>query len=227
MFPCAFFWHNGHADDKCQFIGLHIHLLLGSKDHLSQIYRYRNIVSKMQSRGLDVKSQKVRFLQALGKHLLKTPRILMGCNNIQFCSQIYRWKKEVDETKDPITENDFENFNFDKDEMPLENNKNEEGLTGVNFLTSFLKVNQKNAMLKKTGRNYSTKREKLTVLFFFPRGVLDEISNLVESVSEGFPSYFYIKNLVQWMTSKSSILSHQIVRSRWLVGWLILGLTAL
>ena len=22
-FPCAFFWHNGHADDKCQFIGLH------------------------------------------------------------------------------------------------------------------------------------------------------------------------------------------------------------
>ena len=29
------------------------------------------------------------------------------------------------------------------------------------------------------------------VLFFFPRGVLDEILNLIESVSEGFPSYFY------------------------------------
>ena len=28
------------------------------------------------------------------------------------------------------------------------------------------------------------------VLFFFPRGVLDEILNLIESVSEGFPSYF-------------------------------------
>ena len=25
----------------------------------------------------------------------------------------------------------------------------------------------------------------------FPRGVLDEILNLIESVSEGFPSYFY------------------------------------
>ena len=25
---------------------------------------------------------------------------------------------------------------------------------------------------------------------FFPRGVLDEILNLIESVSEGFPSYF-------------------------------------
>ena len=29
------------------------------------------------------------------------------------------------------------------------------------------------------------------MLFFFPRGVLDEILNLIESVSEGFPSYFY------------------------------------
>ena len=27
------------------------------------------------------------------------------------------------------------------------------------------------------------------VLSFFPRGVLDEILNLIESVSEGFPSY--------------------------------------
>ena len=26
---------------------------------------------------------------------------------------------------------------------------------------------------------------------FFPRGVLDEILNLIESVSEGFPSYSY------------------------------------
>ena len=30
------------------------------------------------------------------------------------------------------------------------------------------------------------------MLFFFPRGVLDEILNLIESVSEGFPSYFMI-----------------------------------
>ena len=30
------------------------------------------------------------------------------------------------------------------------------------------------------------------MLSFFPRGVLDEILNLIESVSEGFPSYPYI-----------------------------------
>ena len=30
------------------------------------------------------------------------------------------------------------------------------------------------------------------MLSFFPRGVLDEILNLIESVSEGFPSYSFI-----------------------------------
>ena len=30
------------------------------------------------------------------------------------------------------------------------------------------------------------------MLFVFPRGVLGEILNLIESVSEGFPSYFFI-----------------------------------
>ena len=30
-------------------------------------------------------------------------------------------------------------------------------------------------------------------LSFFPRGALDELLNLIESVSEGFPYYFYRK----------------------------------
>ena len=30
------------------------------------------------------------------------------------------------------------------------------------------------------------------MLYFFPRGVLNEILNLIESVSEGFPSYSYM-----------------------------------
>ena len=38
------------------------------------------------------------------------------------------------------------------------------------------------------------------VLSFFPRGVLDEILNLIESVSE-FPSYFGITGVSQsWIT---------------------------
>ena len=34
------------------------------------------------------------------------------------------------------------------------------------------------------------------VLSFFPRDVLDEIWNLIESVSEDFPSYFYQYSIV-------------------------------
>ena len=35
------------------------------------------------------------------------------------------------------------------------------------------------------------------VLSFFPRDVLDEIFNLIESVSEGFPSYSWVQMLMQ------------------------------
>ena len=35
------------------------------------------------------------------------------------------------------------------------------------------------------------------MLSFFPRGVLDEILNLIESVSEGFPSYSWTRNIFQ------------------------------
>ena len=34
------------------------------------------------------------------------------------------------------------------------------------------------------------------MLSFFPRGVLDEILNLIESVSEGFPSYSFPYKLI-------------------------------
>ena len=33
------------------------------------------------------------------------------------------------------------------------------------------------------------------MLSFFPRGVLDEILNLIESVSEGFPSYSFAQTI--------------------------------
>ena len=37
------------------------------------------------------------------------------------------------------------------------------------------------------------------MLSFFPRGVLDEILNLIESVSEGFPSYSFFTH-ESWFT---------------------------
>ena len=54
------------------------------------------------------------------------------------------------------------------------------------------------------------------MLSFFPRGVLDEILNLIESVSEDFPSYLnFVKAAVACaILEKTSGLD--------LVGWLFL-----
>ena len=45
------------------------------------------------------------------------------------------------------------------------------------------------------------------MLSFFPRGVLDEILNLIESVSEDFPSYSFrnVKTLAQGMQMITSL----------------------
>ena len=56
----------------------------------------------------------------------------------------------------------------------------------------------------------------LFVLSFFPRSVLDEILNLIESVSEDFPSYSCIDifgedlpNAAVHMTNNLSIIEHK------------------
>ena len=61
----------------------------------------------------------------------------------------------------------------------------------------------------------------LFVLSFFPRGVLDEILNLIESVSEGFPSYSYLHKLL-FVFISSSLLPYnnnlsiiELTLSRW------------
>ena len=43
------------------------------------------------------------------------------------------------------------------------------------------------------------------MLSFFPRDVLDEILNLMESVSEGFPSYFYFVILITAKVTASAV----------------------
>ena len=47
------------------------------------------------------------------------------------------------------------------------------------------------------------------VLSFFPRDILDEILDLIESVSEGFPTYFsiYTATYITWLPFVFPILS--------------------
>ena len=49
------------------------------------------------------------------------------------------------------------------------------------------------------------------MLSFFPRGVLDEILNLIESVSEGFPPYSYAY-ILYFMSDKED--SDKLLKSR-------------
>ena len=51
------------------------------------------------------------------------------------------------------------------------------------------------------------------MLSFFPRGVLDEILNLIESVSEGFLSYSYIQSrkTASGSTLFGSVVEHWII----------------
>ena len=44
---------------------------------------------------------------------------------------------------------------------------------------------------------------RLFVLSFFPRKVLDEILDLIESVSEGFPTYSYNASIYGWIENQS------------------------
>ena len=57
------------------------------------------------------------------------------------------------------------------------------------------------------------------MLSFFPRGVLDEIFNLIESISEGFPSYSYkkafgrVRHVALWATRRKCTISANLVRN--------------
>ena len=52
------------------------------------------------------------------------------------------------------------------------------------------------------------------VLSFFPRDVLDEILNLIESVSEDFPSYSYLLGVVGIYTDNSVYITDHTVPFR-------------
>ena len=51
------------------------------------------------------------------------------------------------------------------------------------------------------------------MLFFFPRGGLDEILNLIESVSEGFPSYFSMPKVKVAIRSEVKIVSQKYLKN--------------
>ena len=54
------------------------------------MYNYRNLTTRLKRHGVDVKSQRVRNIDALTRHLMQPPRTLLGCNNMQLRGLITR-----------------------------------------------------------------------------------------------------------------------------------------
>lgn len=88
--PFAFFWHHGGADDKCQFHGLHIHLVVQCKGRLGQLNQYRVMKKVLAKYGIDVRCQKVQHLEGLLHHLQQEPRVLLACNNLSLCARLQK-----------------------------------------------------------------------------------------------------------------------------------------
>lgn len=87
--PIAVWWHNGLEDATCEFHGLHLHMIAfvqnGNRSVLlHQITKYRNMKAHLKSQDIDVRCQAVKSLKALSIHLMKPPRVLVGCNNLSY-----------------------------------------------------------------------------------------------------------------------------------------------
>ena len=52
------------------------------------------------------------------------------------------------------------------------------------------------------------------MLSFFPCDVLDEIWDLIESVSEGFPTYFWLYSHTRCYTLSSKAIGHLIMEKK-------------
>lgn len=92
--PCAFFWHNGHADSGCELNGLHIHMVVESQYPVYQQHLYKAMKRVLTKYGIQVKSQKVRHLEALLHHLQKPPGITLSCNNLNLCARLKKTRKD-------------------------------------------------------------------------------------------------------------------------------------
>ena len=61
------------------------------------------------------------------------------------------------------------------------------------------------------------------VLSFFPRDVLDEILNLIGSVSEGFPSYSLLSVILLFVKICLSIFPFNVLGNLWVLIRPVLG----
>lgn len=152
-FPCAMFWHDGNSDHTCNFHGLHIHLLLGcNQGKLSGVHKYRMVREKLKKLDIDIKTQNVRNMTALGRHLMKKPRMLNGCNNMQLCVMLRQHRALNTANKEVVA---MIQEDFEKDEIgeQIPDKKTVECTAGSDWLAESM------GMISKSSKEAALKRQ--------------------------------------------------------------------
>lgn len=127
--PTCYFWHNGTPDDGCQFNGLHIHLIVQNPYPIYMQHTYKVMKKVLLKYGIQVKCQKVKYLEALMNHLQKEPRILLGYNNLGLAARLKKTRGD-----NPFYAG-LDITDFDEDEEVQQKNRDDGGA----FMTGILK----------------------------------------------------------------------------------------
>ena len=77
-YPTIFVWHNGEKDTGCQFIGLHIHLMISCPYKLLNSYPYKKMRDILSVNGISTKCQKVVSAQSLAHYMQKKTKDVIG-----------------------------------------------------------------------------------------------------------------------------------------------------
>ena len=139
-FPGAVWWHDGKADDNCNFHGLHLHAIFSCEKELSKTYHFRTFRNRLNNVSgkipgsdgtvIDVKTQHVKFSDSLIRHLNQEPRILLGVNNLYLAARIHKvnTSPRSEDNKDI-----YPGVDFSKDDY-IDQLKDQHKDSGINFL---------------------------------------------------------------------------------------------
>ena len=130
-YPTAYFWHNGDVDDACNFHGLHIHLLQATRagERISTDWPMKSAGQKLKRHNITVRTQKVNNMDALTRHLLQQPRMLLGSNNLELCARIIKLRPSV-------KDDNYADIDFNRDD---DQERAKEMLEGSSGVTNYLK----------------------------------------------------------------------------------------
>ncbi len=96
-FNCALWYHNANCDGMSEFGGRHFHLVLsapmGTNGPVKQLFdsrKFKNLKTLFDDNNGYIRSQRVRYLDKLCKHLNTEPRVFMGSKSSHLVGVVHQ-----------------------------------------------------------------------------------------------------------------------------------------